>query len=276
MGQKLLPPICSGDAIGAFALSEPGAGSDAASITTTFEKTDDGYVLNGTKIFATMGSMADNVIVFAIKEKGGGPKAISAFLVDKETEGFEVGTNEKKMGFKASPTSELIFSDCKVGLDCMLGNEGEGFKIAMSTLDGGRISVGAMSVGIAAEALDIAIKYSKQREQFGRPIAAFQAIQFHIADMSVRLETARWLVYRAAWLKDQGESYTLAAAQAKLYCSEAATKVSHTATQVLGGYGYCREYQVERLYRDARVMELFEGTSEMQKMVIARQLLGKM
>ena len=145
----------------------------------------------------------------------------------------------------------------------------------MSTLDGGRISVGGMSVGIAAEALDIALKYSQEREQFGKPLAAFQCIQFHIADMSVRLETARWLVYRAAWLKDQGEPYTLAAAQAKLHCSEVATKVSHTATQVLGGYGYCREYQVERLYRDARVMELFEGTSEMQKMVIARQLLGK-
>ncbi|MDH3892738.1 MAG: acyl-CoA dehydrogenase family protein [candidate division Zixibacteria bacterium] len=273
--QKYLPPVCTGEYIGAFALSEPGAGSDAASLTTTYQETDDGYVINGTKIFITMGSMCDNCLVFAIKEKGGGPKAISAFLVDRNTEGFEIGTNEKKMGFKASPTSELIFADCKVPKDALLGREGEGFKIAMSTLDGGRISVGAMAVGIAQEALELAVKYSQEREQFGKPLAAFQAIQFHLADMSVQVEAARNLVYKAAWLKDQGEPYTMAGAQAKLFASEMSTKVTHSAVQVMGGYGYCSEYHVERLYRDARVTELFEGTSEMQRIVIARQLMPR-
>lgn len=273
--QKYLTPISTGEFVGAFALSEPGAGSDAASITTTYQETDDGYIINGTKIFVTMGSMCDNCLVFAIKEKGGGPKAISAFLVDRNLEGFDVGTNEKKMGFKASPTSELIFSDCKVPKNALLGAEGEGFKIAMSTLDGGRISVGAMAVGIATEALKLALKYSQEREQFGKPLASFQAIQFYLADMSVQLEAARYLVYRAAWLKDQGEPYTLAGAQAKLFASEMSTKVTHSAVQVLGGYGYCAEYHVERLYRDARVTELFEGTSEMQRIVIARGLLPR-
>ncbi|MFQ5453543.1 MAG: acyl-CoA dehydrogenase family protein [Candidatus Zixiibacteriota bacterium] len=261
--------------MGAFALSEPGAGSDAASITTTYTKKDEGFVLNGTKIFITMGSMADNIIVFAITEKGAGAKAITAFLVDKETDGFEIGTNEKKMGFKASPTSELIFNDCYISGENMLGKEGEGFRIAMSTLDVGRISCGAMALGIAEEALDIALKYSQDREQFGRPISAFQAIQFHLADMSIMIENARLLVYRAAVLKDEGKAFTLQAAQAKVYSSEISTKVTHKAIQILGGYGYMRDYHVERLYRDARVTELFEGTSEVQRLVIARQLLGK-
>lgn len=273
--ENYLSRICAGDYVGVFALSEPGAGSDAASITTTYTKKDDGYVLNGTKIFTTMGAICDNALVFAITEKGAGPKGISAFLVDRETEGFDIGANEKKMGFKASPTTELIFSDCFVPKENLLGREGEGFRIAMSTLDGGRISVGAMSLGLAQEALDIALKYSQEREQFGRPICQFQAIQFHLADMSVMLEAARWLVYRAAWLKDSGRPYTQAAAQAKLFGSEMATKVTHLAVRVLGGYGYCSEYHVERLYRDAMVTELFEGTSEIQRLVIARQLLGR-
>jgi len=271
--QKYLPPICTGEYVGVFALSEPGAGSDAASLTTTYAETDDGYVINGNKIFITMGSMCNNALVFAIKEKGGGPKAISAFLVGRETEGFEIGANEKKMGFKASPTTELAFLDCRIPKNALLGQEGEGFRIAMSTLDGGRISVGAMALGIAQEALNIAVKYSQEREQFGKPLAAFQAIQFHLADMSVQLEAARNLVYKAAWLKDAGQPYSMAAAQAKLFASEMATKVTHHAVQVLGGYGYCSEYHVERLYRDARVTELFEGTSEMQRIVIARNLL---
>ena len=273
--QKYLPPICTGENVGVFALSEPGAGSDAASITTTYTETDDGYVINGNKIFVTMGSMCNNALVFAIKEKGGGPKAISAFLIDRDTEGFEIGANEKKMGFKGSPTTEFAFMDCKVPKGALLGEEGQGFKIAMSTLDGGRISVGAMSLGIAQEALDIAVKYSQEREQFGKPIAAFQAIQFHLADMSVQLEAARNLVYKAAWLKDAGQPYSMAAAQAKLFASEMATSVTHHAVQVLGGYGYCSEYHVERLYRDARVTELFEGTSEMQRIVIARGLMPR-
>jgi butyryl-CoA dehydrogenase len=271
--KKYLPGVLSGEKVGAFALSEPGAGSDAASITTTYVKKDNGYLINGTKIFITMGALADSVIVFAISKKGAGPKGISAFMVDKGTEGFDIGTIEKKMGFKASPTTELIFSDCLVPQENLLGEEGKGFRIAMSTLDGGRISCGAMAVGIAQAAFDVALEYSKQREQFGRPISAFQAIQMHLADMSIMIENARLLVYRAAWMKDKGMPYTLQAAQAKVYASEISTKVTHKATQVLGGYGYIRDYQVERMYRDARVTELFEGTSEIQRLVIARNLL---
>ncbi|UCC79620.1 MAG: acyl-CoA dehydrogenase family protein [Candidatus Zixiibacteriota bacterium] len=273
--KKYLPGICSGEQVGAFALTEPGAGSDAASITTTYIKKDGGYVLNGTKIFITMGAVADSVIVFATVKKGSGPKGISAFIVDKGTAGYEIGTIEKKMGLKASPTTELIFSDCLIPEDSLLGQEGKGFRVAMSTLDGGRVSCGAMAVGIAQAAFEIALKYSKEREQFGKPISAFQAIQFHLAEMSVMIENARLLAYKAAWLKDQGKPYSLEAAQAKLYASEISTQVTHKAIQVLGGYGYIREYQVERMYRDARVTELFEGTSEIQKLVIARHLLTK-
>jgi len=271
--KKYLPGACTGDLLGAFALSEPGAGSDAASLATTYTEKDDGFILNGTKIFITMGAMADNTLVFAISQKGAGPEGITAFLVDKGTPGFEIGTVEKKMGFKASPTTELIFSDCFVPREDVLGEEGNGFGIAMSTLDGGRISCGAMAVGIAQAAFEIALNYAKERVQFGRPISSFQAIQFHLADMSIMIENARLMVYRAAWLKDQGMPYTLQAAQAKLYASEISTTVTHKAVQVLGGYGYIREYQVERMYRDARVTELFEGTSEIQRLVIARQLL---
>ena len=271
--KKYLPGACTGDLLGAFALSEPGAGSDAASLATTYTEKDDGFILNGTKIFITMGAMADNTLVFAISRKGAGPEGITAFLVDKGTPGFEIGTVEKKMGLKASPTTELIFSDCFVPREGVLGEEGNGFRIAMSTLDGGRISCGAMAVGIAQAAFEIALNYAKERVQFGRPISSFQAIQFHLADMSIMIENARLMVYRAAWLKDQGMPYTLPAAQAKVYASEISTTVTHKAVQVLGGYGYIRGYQVERMYRDARVTELFEGTSEIQRLVIARQLL---
>ncbi len=271
--KKYLPGICSGEQIGAFALSEPGAGSDAASLTTTYIKKNDGYVLNGTKIFITMGALADSVIVFATIKKGSGPKGITAFIVDKGTDGYDIGTIEKKMGLKASPTTELIFNDCFIPKESMLGSEGKGFRIAMSTLDGGRISCGAMSVGLAQAAFDIALEYSKQREQFGKPISAFQAIQFHLADMSIMIENARLSVYRAAWMKDQGKPYSLQAAQAKVYASEISTTVTHKAIQILGGYGYMRDYQVERMYRDARVTELFEGTSEVQRLVIAKHLL---
>jgi butyryl-CoA dehydrogenase len=271
--QKYLPGACTGEIMGAFALTEPGAGSDAASLSTTFTRKEDGYILNGTKIFITMGALADNVIVFATSKKGSGPRSISAFLVDKGTPGYDIGTIEKKMGLKASPTTELIFSDCFIPKENLLGKEGQGFRIAMSTLDGGRISCGAMGVGLAQAAFEIALKYSKERVQFGKPISTFQAIQFMLADMSVMIRNARNLVYQAASLKDQGQPYSLEAAQAKLYASEISTQVTHKATQILGGYGYIREYQVERLYRDARVTELFEGTSEIQRLVIARHLL---
>ena len=271
--KKYLPGVCSGDQIGAFALSEPGAGSDAAALSTTYVKKDDGFVINGTKTFITMGALADSVIVFATSKKGSGPKGITAFMVDKGTEGFGTGTIEKKMGLKASPTTEMIFSDCFIPEKNMLGKEGKGFYVAMSTLDGGRISAGALAVGISQAAFDIALQYSKEREQFGKPISAFQAIKFHLADMSVMIENARLQVYRAAWLKDQGRPYTLQSAQAKVYASEISSQVTHKAIQILGGYGYMREYHVERMYRDARVTELFEGTSEIQRLVIARQLL---
>jgi butyryl-CoA dehydrogenase len=273
--KKYLPGICSGDQIGAFALSEPGAGSDAAALSVTYVKKDNGFVINGTKLFVTMGALADSVLVFATSKRGSGPKGITAFLVDKGTEGYQIGTIEKKMGFRASPTTEIIFNDCFVPRENMLGEEGRGFNVAMSTLDGGRISAGALAVGISQAAFDIALKYSKEREQFGRPISAFQAIQFFLADMSIMIENARLQVYRAAWLKDQGRPYTLEAAQAKVYASEISSQVTHKAIQILGGYGYMREYHVERMYRDARVTELFEGTSEIQRLVIARQLLRK-
>ena len=271
--RRYLPGICSGEKIGAFALSEPGAGSDAASITTTYSKKNGGFAINGAKIFITMGALADTVLVFATARKGTGPKGISAFLVDKETDGFQIGTIEKKMGLKASPTTEIVFNDCFVPAENMLGAEGKGFRVAMSTLDCGRISCGAMATGIAQAAFDVALKYSKEREQFGQPISAFQAIQFHLADMSIMIENARLSVYRAAWLKDRGRPYSLEAAQAKVYASEISTKVTHKAIQILGGYGYMREYNVERMYRDARVTELFEGTSEIQRLIIAKNLL---
>jgi butyryl-CoA dehydrogenase len=271
--EKYLPGVCSGDQIGAFALSEPGAGSDAAALATTFVKKDNGFVINGTKTFITMGALADSVIVFATSKRGLGPKGIAAFLVDKDTDGFGIGTVEKKMGFKASPTTEMIFNDCFVPERNMLGEEGKGFNVAMSTLDGGRISAGALAVGISKAAFDIALQYSKEREQFGKPISAFQAIKFHLADMSIMIENARLQVYRAAWMKDQARPYSLQSAQAKVYASEISSQVTHKAIQILGGYGYMREYQVERMYRDARVTELFEGTSEIQRLVIARQLL---
>lgn len=271
--KKYLPGVCSGDQIGAFALSEPGAGSDAAALATTYVKKDGDFVINGTKIFITMGALADSAIVFATSKRGSGPKGITAFLVDKGTEGFGIGTIEKKMGFKASPTTEMIFNDCFVPGKNILGDEGQGFNIAMSTLDGGRISAGALAVGISQAAFDIALQYSKEREQFGKPISAFQAIQFHLADMSTMIENARLQVYRAAWLKDQGRPYSLQSAQAKVYASEISSQVTHKAIQILGGYGCMREYHVERMYRDARITELFEGTSEIQRLIIARQLL---
>lgn len=271
--RKYLPGVCSGEKVGAFALTEPGAGSDAASVATRYTEKDGGYIINGTKIFITMGALADSVIVFATIKKGSGPKGITAFIVDRDAEGFEIGTIEKKMGLKASPTTELVFNDCFVPKENILGQEGKGFRVAMSTLDGGRISCAAMSVGLAQAAFEIALEYSKQREQFGKPISSFQAIQFLLADMSIMIECARNLVYKAAWMKDKGMPYSLQAAQAKVYASEISTAVTHKAIQVLGGYGYIRDYQVERMYRDARVTELFEGTSEIQRLVIARNLL---
>lgn len=270
---RWLPGVCSGEHFGAFALTEPGAGSDAAALTTTAVADGDHYLLNGTKIYVTNGSLADVVIVFATLDRRLGYKGIAAFLVEKGTPGFAVATREKKMGYKASPTCELVFTDARVPKSSMLGDPGRGFYLAMHSLDSGRISVGAQALGIAQAAFDRALKYSQERRQFGRPISSFQAISFMLADMATHIEAARVLVYQAASLKDQGADYVRAAAEAKLFASEMATRVSHSAIQILGGYGYIREYHVERQYRDARVTEIFEGTSEIQRIVIARQLI---
>lgn len=271
--QKYLPDICSGTTYGAFALTEPEAGSDVAALTTQAVADRDGFVLNGTKIYVTNGSFADVVIVFATADRSLGHKGITAFIVEKGTPGFTVGTREKKMGYKASPTCELVLSDVHVSSEQVLGEVGQGFLVAMKTLNSGRISIGAQALGIAQAAYDRAIKYALERIQFGKPIATFQAIQFMIADMATDLDAARVLVHQAASLKDSGVEYTRQAAQAKLFASEMSTRVCHKAVQILGGYGYIREYHVERHYRDARVTEIFEGTSEIQRIVIARELM---
>jgi len=271
--QKYLPDICSGTTYGAFALTEPEAGSDVAALTTQAVADRDGFVLNGTKIYVTNGSFADVVIVFATADRSLGHKGITAFIVEKGTPGFTVGTREKKMGYKASPTCELVLSDVHVSSEQVLGEVGQGFLVAMKRLNPGRISIGAQALGIAQAAYDRAIKYALERIQFGKPIATFQAIQFMIADMATDLDAARVLVHQAASLKDSGVEYTRQAAQAKLFASEMSTRVCHKAVQILGGYGYIREYHVERHYRDARVTEIFEGTSEIQRIVIARELM---
>lgn len=271
--QKYLPGICSGASFGAFALTEPEAGSDVAAITTQAVADGDDFVLNGTKIYVTNGSFADVVIVFATVDRSLGHKGITAFLVDKGRPGFTVGTREKKMGYKASPTCELVLSDVRLPREQILGEVGQGFHVAMKTLNSGRISIGAQALGIAQAAYDRAIKYAQERIQFGKPIATFQAIQFMLADMVTDLDAARVLVHHAASMKDKGLEYTRQAAQAKLFASEMSTRVCHKAVQILGGYGYIREYHVERHYRDARVTEIFEGTSEIQRIVIARELM---
>lgn len=271
--QKYLPGICSGASFGAFALTEPEAGSDVAAITTQAVADGDDFVLNGTKIYVTNGSFADVVIVFATADRSLGHKGITAFLVDKGRPGFTVGTREKKMGYKASPTCELVLSDVRLPREQILGEVGQGFHVAMKTLNSGRISIGAQALGIAQAAYDRAIKYAQERIQFGKPIATFQAIQFMLADMVTDLDAARVLVHHAASMKDKGLEYTRQAAQAKLFASEMSTRVCHKAVQILGGYGYIREYHVERHYRDARVTEIFEGTSEIQRIVIARELM---
>lgn len=271
--QKWLPGVCSGELFGAFALTEPGAGSDAAALSTSAAVEGDYYVLNGTKIYVTNGSLADVVIVFATLDRALGYRGITAFLVEKGTPGFIVATREKKMGYKASPTCELSLADVRVPKSAVLGEPGRGFRIALHSLDSGRISVGAQALGIAQAAFDRSLKYAQEREQFGQPIANFQGISFKLADMATQIEAARALVYHAAWLRQTGADYIRASAEAKLYASEMSTRVCHSAVQILGGYGYIREYHVERHYRDARVTEIFEGTSEIQRMVIARQLL---
>ncbi|KXO16742.1 acyl-CoA dehydrogenase [Peptoniphilus sp. GNH] len=272
--EKYLVPLASGQKLGAFALTEPNAGTDAAGQRTTAVLDGDHYVLNGSKIFITNGKYADTYVVFAMTDKSQGTKGISAFIVEKGMPGFEFGSKEKKMGIRGSSTYELVFSNCKVPKENLLGKEGEGFKIAMNTLDGGRIGIAAQALGIAEGALAKAIKYVKEREQFGRPIAKFQNTQFKLADMAAEIEAARHLVYKAAVKKDNGERYTVDAATAKLFAAKTAMYVTTEAVQLFGGYGYSQEYEVERMMRDAKITQIYEGTSEVMRMVISGALLN--
>ena len=271
--EKFLTPLASGEKLGAFALTEPDAGTDASGQKTVAVKDGDEYVLNGTKIFITNAGYADIYVVFAMTDEEQGTKGISAFIVEKGTPGFDFGTKEDKMGIKASSTMELVFRDCRIPAANLLGEEGKGFKYAMQTLDGGRIGIAAQALGIAEGALNKAIKYVKERQQFGRPIAKFQNTQFKLAEMAIDIESARHLVYKAATLKDAGESYTVAAAEAKLKAARVAMDVTTKAVQLFGGYGYVKEYEVERMMRDAKITEIYEGTSEVMLMVVGGALL---
>ncbi|WP_302653149.1 acyl-CoA dehydrogenase [uncultured Clostridium sp.] len=271
--EKYLRDLCTGNKIGAFGLTEPGAGTDAAGQQTTAVLDGDNYILNGSKIFITNGGVADTFIVFAMTDKSKGTKGISAFIVEKGFQGFSIGKKEDKLGIRASSTTELIFENCIVPKENLIGKEGKGFGIAMKTLDGGRIGIAAQALGIAEGALEEAIKYMKERKQFGRPISAFQGLQWMVAEMSTKIEAARFLVYKAAWLKENKQPYSVDAARAKLYAAEVAMDVTTKAVQLFGGYGYTKEYPVERMMRDAKITEIYEGTSEVQKMVISGSLL---
>lgn len=270
--QKYLRRLAEGSAIGAFALSEPGAGSDVASMKMTAKKDGDDYVLNGNKVWITNGGVADIYVVFAKTDLDAKHRGISAFIVEKGTEGFSFGKKEKKLGIRSSPTTELIFENCRIPKENLLGEEGEGFKIAMTTLDGGRSGIAAQAVGIAQGALDAAITYAKEREQFGKPIAHQQGISFKLTDMATEVEAARLLTYRAAWLESQGLPYGEASAMAKLFAGDTAMRVTVEAVQIFGGYGYTKDYPVERYMRDAKITQIYEGTNEIQRLVIGRAL----
>ena len=267
--RKYLPPLCSGEKLGAFGLTEPGAGTDSAMQKTTAEDRGDHWLLNGSKIFITNAGYAETFVIFAMTDKEKGNKGISAFIVEKGFPGFKVGAHEKKMGIRGSSTCELIFEDCVVPKENLLGEEGKGFKIAMMTLDGGRIGIGAQALGIAQAAIDECVKYTTQRIQFGKRISQFQNTQFQLADMQARVDAARLLIYRAAQAKQDHELYSHLAAMGKLYASEAASDVTRRCLQLVGGYGYTREYPFERFMRDAKITEIYEGTSEVQRMVIS-------
>jgi len=271
--ERWLKPLAQGKKIGCYALSEPGTGSDAANQTTTCEPDGDGWILNGTKNFITNGPIADVIIVFAMHDKSLGYKGITAFVVDMDHDGVSCGAKEHKLGIKGSPCSSVTFEDCRVGADAMLGALGQGFKVAMSTLDGGRIGIAAQAIGIAREAYEEALQYSTERHAFGGPICNLQAIQHKLADMATDLDAARLLTYRAAALKQSGEKYSKESAMAKVYASEMSTRVTHQALQVHGGYGYLEDFAAARHYRDARITEIYEGTSEIQRLVIAAAVL---
>ena len=271
--EKYLSKLSTGELLGAFSLSEPQSGSDASNMLAFAKKTDSGYVLSGTKNWVTNGQNSDVVLVAALTEKNVGHKGISCFIVEKGFKGFSVGKPEKKLGIKSSDTTELYFDNVEIPNENLVSNEGDGFKICLGTLDGGRIGIAAQALGIAQASLDASVNYSKERKQFNKPISSFQAIQFKLADMSIAIESARLLTKKAAWLKDKKLNYSVQAAMAKLNASEVAMKASAECVQIHGGYGYMRDYGVERLMRDAKITQIYEGTSEVQRLVIARDLI---
>ncbi|HDQ00284.1 MAG TPA: acyl-CoA dehydrogenase [bacterium] len=272
--QAYLPALTSGEKLGCFSLSEANAGSDPGALQLFANRNGDEYILNGTKNFTTSGDIADVIMVFAQTNKDKGAKGISAFLLAKDAAGFSVGKHENKMGIRSASCTELVFDNCRLPVESLLGQENKGLKIALTLLDGGRISIAAQAVGIAQAAYQEALRYSKERVQFKRPIAQFQAIQFMLAEMATELELATTLLFKVAWLKESGsKDYVKEAAMLKLYASEMSHRVCHKALQIHGGYGYMKDYKVERLYRDQRITEIYEGTSEIQKIVIARKIL---
>lgn len=274
--RKYLPKLSSGEWLGAWALTEPGAGSDAAGQRTTAVLDGEHYVLNGAKTFITNALYADSFIIMAMTDKAKGNRGISAFVVDKGTAGLRIGRTEHKMGMRGSPTSQIILEDCRIPKENILGQEGEGFIQALKTLDGGRISIGSLALGIAQAALDSALKYSTEREQFNSKISNFQSIQNHLANMATEIHAARLMLYHCAWMKDNKIPFTKESAMAKLYASEVSSRVTNLAIQIHGGYGYIKEFPVERYLRDAKLTEIGEGTSEVQRLVIARNLLKEL
>ena len=271
--KRYIPKLASGEFIGAWALTEPGAGSDAASARMSAARKGNCWVLNGTKTFCTNGHYADAVVVLAVTDRAARTHGLSAFVVEKGTPGFRSGKKENKLGLRASDTSELIFEDCAVPAGNLLGHEGDGFIDAMRVLDGGRISIAALALGMAQGAYEAALKYSKQRRQFGHPISDFQAIQWKLADMAMEIEAARMLIWRACWMKDNNRKSTLESSYAKLYAAELAVRAANECVQIHGGYGFIKDYPAEKFYRDVKLCTIGEGTSEIQRLVIARQLL---
>jgi alkylation response protein AidB-like acyl-CoA dehydrogenase len=275
--KKFVSKLASGEHIGCFGITEPSAGSDAAGTTTTAELKNGKWILNGTKNFITNGGVADIAVVSAVTDKSQGAKGLSMFIIEKGTPGFSVGKTEEKLGICASSTTELVFDNCEIPEENLLGEKGQGFKIAMHTLDGGRVGIAAQALGIARAAMDAAVVYSKDRVQFKKSISSFQAIQWMIADMATEIEAAKLLIYQAATMLDTGErqKYSKYCAMAKLFASEMSHRVTHKALQIFGGYGYVREYPMERFYRDSRITEIYEGTSEIQRLVIAANVLAE-
>jgi alkylation response protein AidB-like acyl-CoA dehydrogenase len=272
--KKYLPKLSSGEWIGCFSLTEAGAGSDPGSLRAQAVRDGDSWILNGTKNFTTSGAIADIIIAFFSTDKEKGAKGISAFIIPKDNPGFEVGKHENKLGIRSSSTTEMVFTDCRVPAENLLGQENKGLNVALGTLDCGRLGIAAQAVGIAEGALEEAVKYAKERIQFGKPLAEFQALQFMLADMAVDVEVAKTMLYRVAWMKDSGKmKYTTESAMIKLFASEMSHRVCHKALQIHGGYGFMKDYKVERLYRDQRITEIYEGTSEIQRVVISRALL---